>query len=311
MKVVSRTKEHEIASVFVAENRDGRLIEFVESIQPPKDISKKWVIILSTLFGCPVNCQFCDAGGDYGGRLSAEEIFFQIDYLVKQRFPSGKPETEKFKIQFARMGEPSFNPAVLEVLKSFPSKYPTDNFVASLSSIAPHGTAMFFDELLEIKKTLYDTSFQLQFSLHSTDEEQRNELIPVKKWSFGEMAAYGNRFYSEGGKKLTLNFALGKKNILEPKVLLEYFDPDVFLVKLTPVNPTFKARSNGIDSLIVRGKSEYPVVDALKIAGYEVILSIGEYEENKIGSNCGQYIKAQDQACLVPEGSYSYKLQDI
>ncbi|RLD82567.1 MAG: radical SAM protein [Bacteroidetes bacterium] len=311
MRVISKTQEHEIASVFVAENGDGKLIEFVESTQPPMVISKKWVIIVSTLFGCPVDCKFCDAGGDYKGKLSAADIFFQIDYLVNHRFPSGVPETDKFKVQFARMGEPSFNPAVLEVLEQFPGKYPIDNFVASLSSIAPHGTDNFFEELLRIKKGLYDQSFQLQFSVHSTDVEQRNMLMPVTKWSFGKMAAYGERFYSEGGKKITLNFALGKDNILDPHTLKQYFDPDIFLVKLTPVNPTFKARLNNIDSLIVRGEKEYPVVDGLKAVGYEVILSIGEWEENKIGSNCGQYIKALDESCHVPEGSYSYKLKDV
>jgi 23S rRNA (adenine2503-C2)-methyltransferase len=311
MKVISKTQEHEIASVFVAENGDGRRIEFVESTQPPMDISKKWVIIVSTLFGCPVDCMFCDAGGDYRGKLSAEDIFFQIDYLVKHRFPTGIPETDKFKIQFSRMGEPSFNRAVLEVLEKFPAKYPIHNFVASLSSIAPHGTDDFFDELLRIKKGIYDTSFQLQFSVHSTDEEQRNRLMPVKKWSFEKMAEYGRNFYSEGGRKITLNFAMGKDNILDPLHLKRYFDPDLFLVKITPVNPTFKARQNKIDSLIVREEKEYPVIDGLKAEGYEVILSIGEWEENKIGSNCGQYIKALNQTCQVPEGSYSYKLQDL
>ncbi|MEE4256282.1 MAG: hypothetical protein V2I47_04530, partial [Bacteroidales bacterium] len=300
MKVISKTQEHEIASVFIAENGDGRRIEFVESTQPPMNISKKWVIIVSTLFGCPVDCKFCDAGGDYRGKLSAEEIFFQIDYLIKHRFPSGIPETEKFKIQFARMGEPAFNHAVLDVLEQFPEKYPTDNFVASLSSIAPHGTDRFFDRLLDIKKSLYDQSFQLQFSLHSTDVEQRNKLIPVSKWSFGKMASYGERFYSEEGKKITLNFALGKNNILDPMVLKEFFDPEVFLVKITPVNPTFKARKNKIDSLIVREIIDYPVIDSLKDEGFDVILSIGEWEENAIGSNCGQYIRALDETCRVP-----------
>lgn len=311
MKVIRKTADHDIASVFVAENGDGRRIEFVESTQPPLDISRKWVIIVSTLYGCPVDCKFCDAGGDYKGKLTAEEIFFQIDYLVKYRFRSGMPETEKFKVQFARMGEPSFNHAVLEVLQDFPEKYPVDNFIPSLSSVAPQGTDAFFSELLQLKKDIYDPSFQLQFSLHSTDNEQRDRLIPVKKWSLEKMASYGQDFYSEGGRKITLNFALGRDNILDPGVLSAIFKPEYFLVKITPVNPTFKARENKIDSLIVRDESEYAVVKELEAAGYEVILSIGEWEENRIGSNCGQYIRAMDRSCRVPEGSYTYRLQDI
>ena len=125
------------------------------------------------------------------------------------------------------------------------------------------------------------------------------------------MAAYGEKFFSVGGKKITLNFALGKDYILDSHALKGFFNPDIFLVKVTPVNPTFKARQNNIDSLIVREEKDYPVIDSLKEEGYDVILSIGEWEENEIGSNCGQYIKALDETCHVPEGSYTYKLQDL
>ena len=263
------------------------------------------------MFGCPVDCKFCDAGGGYSGKLTAGEIFYQIDYLVRHRFPSGIPETEKFKIQFARMGEPAFNPAVLDVLEQFPYKYPVRNFVGSLSSIAPHGSDRFFERLLDIKKRLYDTSFQLQFSLHSTDSRQRDELIPVKKWSFEKMGAYGRKFFTPGGRKITLNFALAKENILDPDKLAGSFDPEIFLVKITPVNPTFKASLHGLESLITPDEKQYPVIDRLKGAGYDVILSIGEWEENRIGSNCGQYIKALEESCEVPEDSYTFKLQRL
>ncbi len=311
MKVISRTAEHDIASVFIAENEKGKRIEFVESTQPPLTIRQKWVLILSTLYGCPVDCKFCDAGGHYDGKLSAEEIFFQIDYLVKHRFPSGVPETDKFKVQFSRMGEPAFNKAVLDVLEQFPGKYAINNFVPSLSTIAPRGTQAFFERLISIKKKLYDQTFQLQFSLHSTDEEQRNELIPVKKWSFEAMAEYGRRFYSPGGKKITLNFALGNTNILDPEQLLGHFHPDLFLVKITPVNPTHKAKQNSIHSLVRPEVSDYPIIHELKNAGYDVILSIGEWEENRIGSNCGQYIRAFEDHCSLPEGAYVYKLEEL
>ena len=125
------------------------------------------------------------------------------------------------------------------------------------------------------------------------------------------MAHYGNRFFSAGGKKITLNFALGKNYILDPQTLRQYFDPDLFIVKVTPVNPTFKAIDNGIESLVVREESNYTVVEELKHAGFDVILSIGEWEENRIGSNCGQYIKAMDESCHVPEGSYAYRLKEL
>jgi 23S rRNA (adenine2503-C2)-methyltransferase len=79
----------------------------------------------------------CDAGGDYSGYLTVEEIFAQIDYMVRRRYPDGKPATEKFKIQFARMGEPSLNPAVLETLEQLANCYDASGLYISVSSVAP------------------------------------------------------------------------------------------------------------------------------------------------------------------------------
>ncbi len=311
MKVVKRIEENDLAHVFIAENSEGKQVEFVESIQPPLTIKDKWVLILSTLFGCPVNCKFCDAGGKYNGKLSFDELMFQIDYMVKQRFPDRNIDTNKFKIQFARMGEPAFNHAVLDTLEAIPEIYTYKNFIPSLSTIAPVGTDDFFAKLLSIKKRLYKNDFQLQFSLHSTDDFQRDDLVPVKKWSFEKISKYGNVFFDEGGRKITLNFALGKESILKTETLLNFFDPAIFLIKITPVNPTFKAQKNNITSLIDPKNKNYPIVDELKNAGYDVILSIGEYEENKIGSNCGQYLNTFREENEKLENSYSYAVKNV
>lgn len=308
MRVIQQTEENKIANVYVAETDAGKRFEFVESTQPPLSIHEKWVLIISTLYGCPVDCKFCDAGGTYQGRLSREELLFQIDYLVDKRFPGGLINTDKFKIQFARMGEPSLNPHVLEVLKELPSRYSMKHFIPSVSSIGPASKESFFNNLLDIKKSLYNKTFQLQFSIHSTNEAQRDKLIPVRKMNFEELASYGARFYSPEGKKITLNFAIGADYIIKPEDIKDIFDPELFLVKVTPVNPTLKARKNNIQSLVQPGKDQYPIIDAFKDNGYEVLLSIGEWEENKIGSNCGQYVSAMQE----DSGSemYSYCLRD-
>ncbi|MBC8465798.1 radical SAM protein, partial [bacterium] len=122
MKITDRFGNGELATVFIAENREGQQIEFVESIQPPFPAEKKWVNIISTLYGCPVNCKICDAGSNYQGKLSVEELLFQIDYLINYKFPDLQIPAEKWKIQFARMGEPAYNLNVIEVLKLLPVK---------------------------------------------------------------------------------------------------------------------------------------------------------------------------------------------
>jgi 23S rRNA (adenine2503-C2)-methyltransferase len=310
MKVIARTNDNDIAMVFVAENDEGKLIEFVESTQPPLTRREKWVLIISTLFGCPVECKFCDAGGNYSGKLTYEELKFQIDYLIAERFPAGYIDSDKFKIQFARMGEPVFNPAVLKLLRTIPGLYQYSHFLPSLSTIAPEGSDDFFEELLRIKKDLYHDTFQLQFSLHSTEQEQRDRLLPVRKWSFEKIAKYSERFYDQSGKKITLNFALSLNSIFELQELLKYFSPEIFLLKITPVNPTHKAEANEIKSLITEKNKHLEIVKAAEATGYGVILSIGEWEENKIGSNCGQYISSLDRAGGITN-AYEYDLTVI
>ena len=299
-----------MAMVYIAE-KDGRLIEFVESIQPPLPREKKWVLTISTLYGCPVGCRFCDAGGYYQGKLSTEEMIFQIDYLVKMRFLDGKVPVHKFKIQFARMGEPAFNPNVLDVLRRLPQLYDAPGLIPSLSTIAPKGTDRFFQTLLEIKTEHYRQRFQFQFSIHTTDEKLRDWLIPAKKWSFEKMAEYGEAFHQSGDKKITLNFALAEGMPVDVNVLLRYFNPNLFLIKITPVNPTYQANKNKVSSYIQPNEEKYETIDSLREAGYEVILSIGELEENFIGSNCGQYITSYRKTKETVKGGYAYDLQRL
>ena len=312
MKVIQKTADSDLATVYIGENGQGKRFEFVESVQPPLSRNEKWVLILSTMYGCPVGCSFCDAGVYYDGKLGYEELLFQADYLIRSRFPDGKVSSKKFKIQFSRMGEPSFNPQVLRLLNELPSLYEIPGFIPSLSTVAPHGTDAFFEELLSIKKERYPASFQFQFSIHSTDETQRRNLIPVKKWDFHKMASYGKRFFDEEGKKITLNFAVSPASIIQPDILRNHFDPETFLIKLTPVNPTYSARKNRMDSLkdiFVNGHSR--LMEDLTQAGFEVIVSIGEQEENLIGSNCGQYIQTMLREGSVRQDSYCYSLVEV
>jgi len=185
MKILASAGREDIAVVYVAELEAGKFIEFVEAVQPPKPRDEKWVLMISTLYGCPVGCAVCDAGGYYHGRISKEDLFAQIDYLVRRHFPDGVIPCRQFKIQFARMGEPAFNMAVLDVLEELPQRYDAPGFMPSISTVAPRSTAAFFERLLEIKNRLYaGGNFQFQFSIHTTDEAQRETMIPVKKWSF-------------------------------------------------------------------------------------------------------------------------------
>lgn len=306
MKILSKFGRDDIAIVYVAELSSGKRVEFVESVQPPIPRDKKWVLIISTLYGCPIQCKFCDAGGWYNQKISTEDLLAQIEFMVISRYPDRKIPVEKFKIQFARMGEPALNDSVLEILQKLPKIYDAPGFLPSLSTIAPAGREKFFDKLLEIKKELYGANFQFQFSLHTTDIAMRDWLIPVKKWSFEQMASYGERWFEAGDRKITLNFALANESPLEVETLLRYFSPEKYLIKMTPLNPTYQSVKNNLTSHITRENMSYLAVESLRKGGYDVLLSVGEYEENNIGSNCGQYLTNYEKAEVKIEGGYTY-----
>ncbi|NIW45520.1 MAG: radical SAM protein, partial [Gammaproteobacteria bacterium] len=72
MKISAKVGTDDIAVVYVGQFDDGELVEFVEAVQPPMPREEKWVLMLSTLYGCPIACQMCDAGGFYHGKISKE-----------------------------------------------------------------------------------------------------------------------------------------------------------------------------------------------------------------------------------------------
>jgi 23S rRNA (adenine2503-C2)-methyltransferase len=313
MKVIKKIGKEELATVYIAENNSGKRIEFVESVQPPYPREDKWVLMLSTLFGCPIECEMCDAGGSYSGKLTKEELIAQIDYIVSRRYPDFKIPSKKFKIQFARVGEPAFNNNVLEVLNELPNRYDAPGLFPSISTIAPRGREDFFNNLLEIKKKLYPKNFQLQFSLHTTNEALRDRIIPTPKWSFKKIAQHGEKFFDKDGRKITLNFALAEEYEIDPTKIAQLFSPEFFFIKITPINPTYKAQAEGLKTAITTTRlDKYDFVNPLRSFGFDVLVSIGELEENLIGSNCGQYIKAyEENSNLGKDLKESYTIADL
>jgi len=288
MKVVLEKGLDELATVYAAvyRNDERYILEFVDSLSGSKGIDEKWVVVVSSQFGCPVGCMMCDTKDYYMGNPTTEELLSQVDHLVNRRFPDGRIPTSKFKVQFARMGEPALNPNVIEAVRAIPERYDAPGYMPCISTTAPSGSEDFFSALLEMNHEIFKGRFQLQFSIHSTNEGQRAKLMPVAKWDLPGIARYGEEFFT-GGRKVSLNFALASENELDPEVISEHFSPDIFMLKLTPVNPTDQARLHNIVRENIF-EEEIPQMGILKEMGYDVVLSIGDLRENHIGSNCGQ-----------------------
>jgi len=216
MKIINSTGKDDLAIVHIAQAAGGNFVEFVESLHSPKPREEKWILTLSTLYGCPVSCTICDAGPYYLGRISKEGMFWQLDYMISRRYPAGEIPAKQLKVHFTRMGEPAFNLSVLDVINEFELYFNAPGFMPSISSIAPKGSEKFFEELLVLKTQKFSGGkFQLQFSIHTTNTLKRDELIPVRKWDLKQIAEYGKRFYRKGDRKITLSFAPSKENEID------------------------------------------------------------------------------------------------
>jgi 23S rRNA (adenine2503-C2)-methyltransferase len=228
------------------------------------------------------------------------------------------------------MGEPALNPAVLEVLNALPHRYDNPYLVPCIATTAPAKNSGWFEELLKIKQTIYQgKTFQLQFSINSTDEAERDRLMPIPKWGLSQIAEYGMRFVANGDRKVSLNFALTEGVSVDAQIVARYFDPKKFCIKVTPLNPTetasinqlttsinppipplikggaggfvpyFKRRNSIPNSPFEKGwsggiclsQNSNQFISDLQNFGFDVIISIGEPKENDIGSNCGQAVR--------------------
>lgn len=93
------------------------------------------------------------------------------------------------------------------------------------------------------------------------------------------------------GRKITLNFAVANYEI-DADVLLRYFNPEHFLIKLTPMHKTSTALLNNI-STTGDYTTSYPYKEAkdrLTKAGYDVIVFVASAEEDLGLITCGNAI---------------------
>ncbi len=291
MRVLHKQGEDDVATAYLARfGGENKYVEFVDSLGGATSIQEKWVIIISSMFGCPVDCKFCDAGQFYGGPLSTDQMMQQVNHVVREHSPDRRITSDKFKVQFARIGEPSFNDDVLETIMKIRETYEPKTYMPCISTVAPAGREKWFDRLAELNRQVFKGNFQLQFSIHSTDEDYRDYLIPVNKMPLEQISEYGENFFC-GGRKVALNFALNGRNPIDVQKLSTMFDKDCFAIKMTPLNPTLQAEKNDLVNVFSEeGWTEYPVVEEMKSEGFDVYLSIGDLRENQIKSNCGQVL---------------------
>lgn len=264
---------------------------------PLLPLEDKWVVTISTQYGCHMMCAFCDVPKvGTGVNVSFADLAGQILTGIKLH-PEVK-NTNRLNVHFARMGEPTLNRGVLECarwLKEASLPVQADCVHPVVSTMMPKNNMLlkkFITEWMEIKNSLFEGEAGLQISINSTNRREREEMFQGNALDLESISNVMRGFYPKG-RKITLNFALAGYEI-DPDALLKWFDPRHYLVKLTPMHRTETAEEHGIRTTDGY-RDYYPYREherALSSAGYDVIVFLASEYEDLGRITCGNAILA-------------------
>jgi 23S rRNA (adenine2503-C2)-methyltransferase len=263
-------------------------------------LSEKWVITISTQYGCSMGCKFCDVP-KVGKGLNATYHDMLNQILLGLELHTEIIGTKRLNIHFARMGEPTFNGNVLDVASCL--KRNIYDFWANTKTVHPVVSTMmpknnnklsrFLDIWCnDIKNKLYKGEAGLQLSINSTNDEQRDDMFCRNSLSLEQIAYEACFLPKPQGRKYTLNFALADDYEVDANRLATLFSPDYFMVKITPLHKTQSCDDNGIittdgyEAFTPYRKAETDC----KNAGFDVIVFVPSYDEDLGLITCGNAI---------------------
>lgn len=260
---------------------------------PLLPLQEKWVITISTQYGCWQQCTFCDVPAvGRGPNASLNDMIGQI--LAACQLHPGVESTKRLNIHFARMGEPTWNPNVLDAARWLKThlgpEFPVHPVVSTIMPKRNVWLKTFIHTWMRIKNRLYQGNAGLQLSINSTDEDERDAMFCGGACSLLDIARIMEGIYPTG-RKITLNFAVADY-IVDPAVLLRYFSPELYIIKLTPMHKTVKAVACGIatDGDYTTYPPYAPLEKSLKAVGYDVLVFIASAAEDEGRITCGNAI---------------------
>lgn len=192
------------------------------------EYAKRTVICCSVQSGCPVGCTFCGTG---------------------KFFVRNTKDIEKFQIMFMSMGEPFLNYINLErAIESLHDLYPNAQLLVSTS--APSTLYHAMSEFIELSKRIPQVG--LQFSVHESTDEARAKLIPTKTCTLRQIAAAGEFWAANTGRKPFFNYCVHEGNDTEEDArrLYKLFRTDVWETTLSVICEKDETVKNSIDRQI-------------------------------------------------------------
>lgn len=172
----------------------------IETVFIPED--DRGTLCVSSQVGCALDCSFCSTGRQgFNRNLTAAEIISQV-WLASQLLEEEKKPGRKItNVVMMGMGEPLLNfdntiTAVRIMMDDFAYGLSKRRVTVSTAGVVP---AM---------ERLGDTlDMRLAVSLHATNDELRNELVPVnKKYPLKELMAACRRFIDKQNTRSRITF---------------------------------------------------------------------------------------------------------
>jgi 23S rRNA (adenine2503-C2)-methyltransferase len=209
-----------------------------ESVFIP-DVGRSGALCVSSQVGCTLNCTFCHTGTQKLVRnLSAAEIVTQVmiarDALGE--WPTSNEDRALTNIVFMGMGEPLYN--LDNVTKAIDIIADGDGISISRRRITV-STAGVAPKIAELGER---TGAMLAISLHATNDELRNQLVPLnKKYDLEQLFAAIRAYPSLGNaKRVTFEYVMLKgvnDTLDEARALVKLLAGLPAKINLIPFNP--------------------------------------------------------------------------
>jgi 23S rRNA (adenine2503-C2)-methyltransferase len=210
----------------------------VETVYIP-DVGRAGALCVSSQVGCTLNCTFCHTGTQALVRnLTAAEIVAQVQIARDdlEEWPSPKADRRLSNIVFMGMGEPLYNldhvaNAIDIIADNEGIAISRRRITVSTSGVVPQLTALG-----------EKTQAMLAISLHATNDELREKLVPLnKKYPLKELMD-GIRTYPGIGnaRRVTFEYVMLKgvnDSPAEAKALVQLLKGIPAKINLIPFNP--------------------------------------------------------------------------